>query len=117
MDIVPHDNIQRPLDADVYDTLEFAALMFDGIGAGKFWKMNYSLDTGVESPVCIAGYVEFCGIINEWSVGSIIPNLDITLNDSALMRIFGVNDYRQHRLSWEDYCKLFNITRKENATT
>lgn len=96
---------QRVLPADVYDTLEFSALAFGGIGAG-LWSDNDG------QPVCIQGHALVDG-----SVFSCVSRarLSIVTNDTAVAQI---NKRRgrepEARVTWKEYTRELNIVRGDS---
>ena len=109
----------RTLPADVYDALEFSALVTGGIGAGDYWEF---VET-VEIPYCIRGHA-FAVVEGErrsYATPSI--SLDLTLtggvtyeNDEAVHAINKRKgnppfEGRNARVSFEEWCTELNITR------
>lgn len=131
MKIIPKDNILRILPAAVYDTLEFMALVFGGIGELQdFEDMDAddmgSGDDNFNCPLCVHGMA-----VAAVTPGAVIarhdPKNPITkalanvgigrvTNDDAVHAIivhYGWEnaDTPFPRVSWADYCTHLNIVR------
>jgi hypothetical protein len=90
---------QIVLPADVYDTLEFSALAYGGIGSGEWWHGG--------APVCYVGHLNFAGVIS--AVWNSAPfGIDEEMNDVAVAGKFG--EVRP-RISFSEWCKRLNVVR------
>lgn len=96
----------RILPADVYDALELSALVYGGIGAGRFREAN-----GV--PYCVLGHasdldVDVHGALRDSGIG-------VATNDDA---VYAINvrrgtGYQDARVSFEDWRTEIGVTRGE----
>ena len=104
--------LKRVLPADVYDTLEFSALAFGGIGRGK---MNNRFDI----PYCAIGHAQAaCGFSFDggYEDSGADPS-PITRELEAIGIDWRVNDYVLRdisvstRISFPEWCKALNVVR------
>lgn len=71
------------MPADLYDTIEFAALAFGGIGAGR----DFEPDEELRCPVCVHGLARVAGA-ETTADGGYLPNeLNIQLEDLGIGRV------------------------------
>lgn len=104
---------QRVLNKDVYDTLEFSALAFGGIGGGSMFDCD---ETGaVEVPFCAVGHLRFFSgdtdveyVTTKGGAGAI----SVWENDAAVREI---NRRRRAfpgaRVTFKQWCKELNVIR------
>lgn len=102
---------QIVLPADVYDTLEFSALVHGGVGGGDWF-------TGVtmEYPWCIHGHAAWVtegGYKTSLSPQLRYAGLGVDANDDAVRAINSRLGRRNlfARVTWEEYCAALNIVR------
>jgi hypothetical protein len=87
---------ERVLPRDVYDTLEFSALVYGGMGAGRAydWPKN-------DRPWCPLGHADNAGI--PWDL--FWPHRITAIeNDDALGQ-------REKRVPFRQWCKRLNVVR------
>jgi hypothetical protein len=105
------DEPVRVLDKDVYDTLEFSALVYGGIGA-RAW-----LDRK-DTPFCIGGHADLASDAfrdDYLTISAALGNGFIDANNAAVHAINrrkGRKDI-DARAPWEEYCAELNIVRGE----
>jgi hypothetical protein len=99
----------RVLPADVYDTLEFTALAFGGIGRG-IWYI-YDMSDRIVAPVCYIGHVEFAeDRSNEMTYRK--HGIGITDNDRAVLHINErLGRSPNTRVTFKAWCKELNVVR------
>jgi hypothetical protein len=105
--------VRRILPADVYDTLEFSALAFGGVGGVIYFDYD-ALDRSARSPRCIHGHAS----------AATNPESDYFCTDnpisSALVRV-GIfsqeNDAAvglANRISFKTWCRRLGVVRGES---
>ena len=111
---------ERVLPADVYDTLEFEALAFGGIGAGWFADLGGVnvedhqgslpwLDEEGAAPYCVYGMASGSGEMHNALVEA---EIFVTDNDSAVARINARLGRRsQARVPFDLWCEELNVVR------
>lgn len=114
----------RVLPADVYDTLEFSALVFGGIGAGPI----YTNSEGGPCPVCAHGHLQLArGIDGRTALDDFMADrgpsrilvdagIDGGESDVAVVRINtrkGHGTYCDGRVSFKDWCAELGVVRGE----
>lgn len=128
--IKPIDNTVRTIPANIYDTLEFAALAFGGIGAGEWYRQKrakvqghfgtYTSKSDDETcPVCVNGLLVACGVDGAAQWGrkpmKALDLIDAQDNDKAVRKLqrngFGKKVQGVSRVPWPAYCATLNIVR------
>jgi hypothetical protein len=101
---------RRQLPADVYDTLELAALANGGVGAGfAFHRHNPQM------PCCIHGLAEFAGDGNRtlnYALSSV--GIDGDTNDAGVEAINARKDpggYTDTAVTFAEWCAELNVVR------
>lgn len=112
----------RVLPADIYDTLEFSALAFGGIGAGPIFTYGPRAEP---CPVCAHGHLQLADgsdaqtAMNRWlddeGVSATLIKADIWGRDSDLA-VEGINLRRdrrniQARVTFEEWCAALDVVR------
>lgn len=62
---------QVVLPADVYDTLEFVAEAYGGIGGGSSYEYKYPSLEDCGTPLCLHGFIRFVDEYETMTVGSV----------------------------------------------
>jgi hypothetical protein len=104
--VKPH----RVLHADVYDTMEFSALVYGGIG-GCYWK---SLDG---EPWCSHGHAVHATACDTTEVRDELLRVGVgtSANDNAVTAINGRRGTGQNdRVSFQEWCEELGILRGES---
>jgi hypothetical protein len=91
---------QIVLPADVYDTLEFSALVYGGIGSGT-WREG-------GRPVCYVGHLACAGVIASEMFESEPFGINEEMNDEAVAGAFGLV---APRIPFVEWCKRLNVVR------
>lgn len=112
----------RTIDADIFDTVEFAALANGGIGRSIWFELQGE-NGDPNKPVCINGLIVFAGIYEKLTGdvdplampnGSNIGLISTNDNDSA---VFGLNEIKgtdsNEKVSFEEFVHYLNIHRGE----
>jgi hypothetical protein len=81
------------LPAVVYDTLEFSALVYGGIGSGEWWDGD--------APVCYVGHIAAAGVND-------CHGIDERMNDEAVAGKFGKV---APRIPFAEWCRRLNVVR------
>jgi hypothetical protein len=109
---------QRVLPADVYDTLEFSALVFHGIGQPNVFTDARNFGTGgCGEPVCILGHAAFAtdtnsGFHNRIGYALHAAGVAGRISDETVRRINARKKVSQYaRVSWEEFTRELNIVR------
>jgi hypothetical protein len=101
------------LPADVYDTLEFSALVFGGIGADRCWDYSASgPDADDIVPVCIRGHA-VCADDAE-DIGSALDRIGIYFKENdEIVRSVNRRLSREpnDRVPFDEYVREGNIVR------
>lgn len=108
----------RVLPADVYDTLEFSALVYGGVGA---WKRRDEKD----APYCLFGHAAFVQVRDPgtWYGAPLATTLErcglfVGSNDSAVVAINRRKGRRPKdrgtRVTWREYIRETNIVRGDS---
>lgn len=115
----------RVLPADVYDTLEFAALAFGGIGGGRYTdtvEYDAERDAWLYAPVCAIGFgrvingdYDYQPLDGDESLEMALRAVGISegTNDAAVMDInvrLGVAD-PEARVPFKKWAKELNVVR------
>lgn len=107
--------MKRILPADVYDTLELAALAYGGVGQGSWTTVGVD---GEVVPVCAHGLAEFAdntAFLDHSSplrMALRLAGVTIEANDTTVR-----NWQARHkansltRMPWDEYCAALNIVR------
>lgn len=104
---------QRVLPADVFDTLEFMAIGFGGIGADSLFEDDH------DTPKCVFGMAATAvgdqDEDKEMFIALSAAGITVDINDTIVHRInrkkgFGLGN-RSHRVTWNQYCTALNIVR------
>lgn len=110
----------RVLPADVYDTLEFSALAFEGIGSWNVYaRPAPSLPADPNYTCCIIGHA-IVAADDDSQDNPIVRTLDtaqidVIKNDKAVNEINqrkGVSDL-DARITFQEWCKELNVVRGE----
>jgi hypothetical protein len=102
---------QRVLPADVYDTLEFSALVYGGIGAG--WTVD---SAGI--PLCVIGHADQA-VEDDWMDGPVVcalwcVGMSGSVNDGAVGRINERKGAPENtRVTFAEWCEELGIVRGE----
>lgn len=111
---------QRVLPADVFDTLQFSALAFGGIGAGVVYRReDVALPLALKAPYCIIGHAIVAADqdTNDNPIVNALESIGIGVleNDNAVRRI---NERRskdpESRVPFTPWRKELNIVRGGN---
>lgn len=126
--IVPIDGTVRVVPADQYDTLEFAALAFGGIGGGDWFGHAGEDEDLLNGPICVNGLAVSAGIVPARKKSAFgdhfirnepheaIKGLTVGANDDAIDDLqaagIGAEDAEgEWRVPFPAYCKALNIVR------
>lgn len=109
----------RVLPADVYDTLEFSALVYRGVGADASIVLR---GVGEGNPLCIAGHAqEATGasmILWQDPVGIALKDAGITatINDYAVHAVNRRRGRRDHstRIPFREWCAELGVVRGDS---
>jgi hypothetical protein len=102
----------KVLPADDYDTLEFSALAFGGVGRGVCFSDGSILGASPTAlPVCLVGHAYAVDPSPDYELRCRL-GIDVYANDEAVKRINrrkgrGINT----RVSWKEYTRELNIVR------
>lgn len=112
--LVPVDNVQRVLHPLLFDFFELSGLVFNGFGAGALWEEDEPDVLESPTPLCIWGHIYF------QKDGELTALATLALGKCALVRPMPndvvVGAYLEtplERITWKEYCLLFNIVRGE----
>lgn len=99
---------QRVLPPDVFDALEFSALVYGGIG----WNIWYLYDDNrqVRAPVCYVGHLAFVGVIPEATTAE-TRQFGISGNDND-----AVFDGDELYVPFAEWCRRLNVVRADTPT-
>lgn len=126
--IVPIDGKVRVVPANQYDTLEFAALAFGGIGGGDWFGFAGEDNDLLNGPICVNGLAVSAGIVPEKKKSvygdyfirnepsEAVKGLTVQANDDAIDSLqlagIGAEDAEgEWRVPFPAYCKALNIVR------
>lgn len=101
---------QITIPADVYDAIEFSALVFGGIGAGA----TYDYGNDDEAPFCAIGHLIFVGALGRMKGRA----LSAVRNDDAVRAVNarkGKSKARDARVTFREWCKEYPAVRGETA--
>ena len=94
--------MKRVLPADVYDTLEFSALVYGGIGRDLYWDYN-------DTPCCIHGHAMMAAGSASW-INSLNP-IVIALRDAGIHEKLNDRAVGDDRISFRTWCRRLNVVR------
>lgn len=104
----------RVLPPDVYDTLEFSALAFGGIG-GERTTVTSTLGIDGSDPVCAYGHIRNADCDSGSSVALWRADIDMSASDCAVMRINRRKGrFRLDRVSFQEWCEELGVVRGES---
>lgn len=102
----------KVLPADVFDTLEFSALVYGGIGGGSTREID-----GV-TPLCAYGHGYAATGPDDSTIFHALANagLSASHNDTAVQRVNARRgeQYSYARISFENWCKELGVVRGES---
>jgi hypothetical protein len=114
----------RELPADVYDTLEFIALMYGGIGRGSYWSYSWLGADNEPRPLCVYGLAieatEQDGLSgnpfrNPVAKALAAVGISVLMNDTAVKDILERREISTGaaRVPFEDWCAELGVVRGE----
>lgn len=109
---------KRVLPADVFDALEFSALVFGGIGAGRFTEGGglMAARNGTAAPICAHGYACFLDGWTDFGCARALSRVSIGVpaNDDAVAHLNGQRGRDSgSRISFADWCRELGVERGE----
>lgn len=111
--------VVRVFPADVFDTLEFSALAFGGIGAGRYFERerdSINRASALDRPVCAIGHAHAVDPTREVEDTVRRVNIHGDVSDAAVKAINarrGVTP-RKSRVSFTDWCAELGVVRGES---
>jgi hypothetical protein len=91
------------MPADVYDTLEFSALAFGGIGKAVWYEWDEMRNK--VAPVCPLGHLCFAGAVED-EMPKRAFGLSLRRNDWALDDV-----WPGQRIHFDEWCRRLNVVR------